>query len=51
MATISINRALSLISKSNDQINSLIRNGIFVSTVQGSANRSTDKTFKTKEEL
>lgn len=51
MATISINRALSLISKSSDQINSLIRNGIFVSTVQGSANRPTDKTFKTKEEL
>ncbi len=51
MATISIHRALSLINKSNDKINSLIRNGVFVGTVQGSSKRPTDRTFKTVDEL
>ena len=51
MATISIHRALTLISKSNETLSSAISRGMFVSTVQGVLRRPTDSSFKTELEL
>ena len=51
MATISIHRALTLISKSNETLSSAISRGMFVSTVQGVLRRPTDASFKTELEL
>ena len=51
MATISIHRALTLISKSNETLSSAISRGMFVSTVQGVLRRPTDSYFKTELEL
>lgn len=51
MATISIHRALTLISKSNETLSSAISRGMFVSTVQGVLRRPTDASFKTESEL
>ncbi len=51
MATISIHRALTLISKSNETLSSAISSGTFVSTVQGVLRRPTDSSFKTELEL
>ena len=51
MATISIHRALTLISKSNETLSSAISRGTFVSTVQGVLRRPTDSSFKTELEL
>ena len=51
MATISIHRALTLISKSNETLSSAICRGMFVSTVQGVLRRPTDASFKTELEL
>ena len=51
MATISIHRALTLISKSNETLSSAISRGTFVSTVQGVLRRPTDASFKTELEL
>ena len=50
-ATISIHRALTLISKSNETLSSAISRGTFVSTVQGVLRRPTDSSFKTELEL
>ena len=51
MATISIHRALTLISKSNETLAVAIARGTFVSTVQGVLRRPTDASFKTELEL
>jgi DNA repair exonuclease SbcCD nuclease subunit len=51
MATISIHRALTLISKSNETLAVAIARGTFVSTVQGVLRRPTDSSFKTELEL
>lgn len=49
--TITIHRALTLISKSNDTINSKIGSGLFVSTTVGAINSPTDRSYKSVEEL
>ena len=51
MATISIHRALTLISKSNETLAVAIARGTFVSTVQGVLRRPTDASIKTELEL
>lgn len=51
MTTITIHRALSLLKKAEEAIETKLKSGYFVSTVTGVARRPTDRSFKNETEL